>query len=186
MSSPDSVETEVKLRIAGADAIRARIGAAGFRVRAPRALERNVVFDTPELALRRRRELIRIREVNGKATLTFKGPRQPGKHKVREELESALSDARAVERIFERAGLRPVFRYEKYRTEYSRNSDPGVIMLDETPIGNYLELEGPPEWIDATARELGFTESEYILASYGALYLDYCRQQNIEPANMEF
>jgi adenylate cyclase class 2 len=186
MSSPDSVETEIKLRIADADAARRRIEGAGFRVRAPRAFERNVVFDTPELALRRRRELIRIREVGGKATLTFKGPRQPGKHKVREELESTLSDAGAVERIFERVGLRPVFRYEKYRTEYSRNSDGGVIMLDETPIGNYLELEGPAEWIDATARELGFTESEYLLASYGTLYLEYCRRRNIEPTHMTF
>jgi adenylate cyclase class 2 len=186
MASLDSVETEIKLRVCDAAAARAQIESAGFRVRAPRAFERNVVFDTPEFALKGRRELIRIRQVDGKITLTFKGPRQPGKHKVREELESSLSDASAVERIFERVGLRPVFRYEKYRTEYCRNSDPGVVMLDETPIGNYLELEGPSEWIDATARELGFSESEYLLASYASLYLEYCRQRNIEPADMAF
>ncbi len=97
-----------------------------------------------------------------------------------------MSDAAAVARIFERVGLQPIFRYEKYRTEYSRNSDPGVIMLDETPIGNYLELEGPANWIDTTARELGFSESEYVLASYGTLYLEYCRERNIEPADMAF
>ncbi len=184
--SLDSLETEIKLRISDLAAARAQVESAGFRVCSPRAFERNVVFDTPELALKSRSELIRIRQVDGKTTLTFKGPRQPGKHKVREELESSLSDAGAVERIFERMGLRPVFRYEKYRTEYCRDSDPGLVMLDETPIGNYLELEGPAEWIDATARELGFSESEYLLASYASLYLEYCRQRGIEPADMAF
>ncbi len=84
MPSADSVETEIKLHVADAAAARASIEGAGFRVRAPRVFERNIVFDTPELAMRRRRELVRIREVDGKATLTFKGPRQPGKHKTRE------------------------------------------------------------------------------------------------------
>ena len=61
-----------------------------------------------------------------------------------------------------------MFRYEKYRTEFRQPRRAGVAMLDETPVGVYLELEGTPHWIDRTARRLGFQESDYITASYGA------------------
>ena len=43
-------------------------------------------------------------------------------------------------------------------------------MLDETPIGPFLELEGPARWIDRMAKRLGFTEKDYVTASYGALW----------------
>jgi adenylate cyclase class 2 len=186
VSTRDSIETEIKLRAGDLEAVRALIERAGFQVSTPRALERNTLFDTPSLDLRGRDELVRIRDLKGKSKLTFKGRGKPGRHKVREELESALSNGPAVETIFERLGFKPVFRYEKYRTEYSRNSDPGTITVDETPIGNFLELEGPEDWIDATARQLGFGESDYVLASYGALYLEYCQARHIEPADMVF
>src|SRR5689334_17377403 len=135
MSTRDSTETEIKLHAGDVESMRALIERAGYRVHKPRAFERNIVFDTPGLDFRRRDELVRIRDMEGKSKLTFKGAGQPGKHKVREELESELSDRSALECVFERLGLKPVFRYEKYRAEYSRNSDPGTITLDETPIG---------------------------------------------------
>lgn len=186
MSTRDSVETEIKLRAGDLDTVRARVERAGFQVSKPRAFERNILFDTPALELRNRDELVRIRNIDDKSKLTFKGPGQAGKHKVREELESELSNGAAVETILKRLGFKPVFRYEKYRAEYSRNSDPGTITLDETPIGNFLELEGPEDWIDRTAQELGFAESDYVLGSYGSLYLEYCRAHNIEPGDMVF
>jgi adenylate cyclase, class 2 len=60
------------------------------------------------------------------------------------------------------------------------------VLVDETPIGNYLELEGPPRWIDQTARLLGFTHADYITRSYGYLYLAYCRERRIRPKDMLF
>jgi len=186
VSTRDFIETEIKLRAGDLEDVRARIDRAGFQASVPRAFERNTLFDTPAFDLRSRGELIRIRNIDGKWKLTFKGRGRTGKYKVREELESALSDGAAVETIFERLGLKPVFRYEKYRTEYSRNSDPGTITVDETPIGNFLELEGSGDWIDGAARELGYAESDYILASYGSLYLEYCRARNIQPSDMVF
>ena len=61
-----------------------------------------------------------------------------------------------------------------------------VVMLDQTPIGDFLELEGAPRWIDRTARTLGFSSADYITASYGRLYLDYCVENGVEPGNMVF
>jgi len=91
-----------------------------------------------------------------------------------------------MENILARLGFNPVFRYEKYRTEYEREPQQGIVTIDETPIGLFAELEGSPAWIDRTAKALGFSEPEYITKSYGRLYLEYCRDNGIEPAQMVF
>jgi adenylate cyclase class 2 len=61
-----------------------------------------------------------------------------------------------------------------------------VAMIDETPVGVYIELEGTPSWIDRTARQLGFEEKDYVTASYGRLYLDWCARHGTQPCNMVF
>ena len=181
------VETEIKLPVTRSlAAVRRKLGVLGFRVHARRIFESNTIFDTADMRLRRAGELLRIRRVGREALLTFKGPPQAGRHKVREEIETRLDNGDAMRDIFERLGLAPVFCYEKYRAEYTRSNSRGIVTVDETPIGNYLELEGPPKWIDSTARELGYSESAYITASYAGLYLEYCRKHGIEPSNMTF
>ena len=61
-----------------------------------------------------------------------------------------------------------------------------MITVDETPIGVFLELEGPAAWIDGTAAALGFHVADYVTDSYAALYRQY-RQANPEaPDNMIF
>jgi adenylate cyclase class 2 len=88
--------------------------------------------------------------------------------------------------ILERLGLEPAFRYGKYRTEFRLAGTAGEAIRDETPIGAYMELEGSPRRIDRMARRLGFTERDYITASYGRLYLDWCAARHIEPGHMVF
>ena len=51
--------------------------------------------------------------------------------------------------------------------------------LDETPIGDFLELEGERRAIDRSARLLGYGPADYIARSYGALYMEHRR---IAPA----
>ena len=130
------------------------------------------------------------------AVLTYKGPPDGGKHKSREELELELSDAHTIGAIFDRLAYHPAFRYEKFRTEFrqsgfsrvatGRVATCGVAMVDETPIGVYLELEGSPAWIDHTACQLGFSEKDYITASYARLYMEWCEARCVEPGDMLF
>ena len=180
-----SLEVEIKLPVRSATAAKRLLKTHDFRVVKPRVFEVNTLFDTPESHLRSTASLLRVREVKGETRLTFKGPPQASKHKKREELEVDASDAQILAVILERLGFQRVFRYEKYRTEYG-HGPAGVVTLDETPIGVYLELEGPPRWIDATARLLGFGEPDYITASYGRLYLDWCAAQAREAGDMVF
>jgi adenylate cyclase class 2 len=179
-------EIEIKLRVESAAAARRLLRAAEFRVWKRRVLETNVMVDTADLALRTSQKLLRIREAGGTITVTFKGPPEVARYKSREELEVTASDSHVMSLILERLGFTPVFRYEKYRTEFRKAGLSGVATVDETPIGTFMELEGSPQWIDRTARKLGFGEQDYITSSYGRLYLDWCNERGIEPSHMVF
>ncbi len=179
-------ETEIKLAVKDARSARQLLRKAGFVVSKPRVFEANTVVDTPEMNLRVSSRLLRIREAGRVATLTYKGVPETGRHKSREELELKIDDAGTMTAILERLGYRRVFRYEKYRTEFHQPRRAGVATLDETPVGVYLELEGTPQWIDRTARRLGFQESDYITASYGRVYLDWCKANGCKPGDMTF
>ena len=182
------IEIEIKLRLPSKlGKIRRRLEALGFRTKTRRALESNILFDNSKRTLRKHGKLLRVRLTNGRRVLTYKGPAEPSKYKKRPELEIDLPNGASMEAIFIHMGYRPVFRYEKFRTEYvKRASDSGTVLLDETPIGNFLEIEGSPRWIDRTARLLGFSSDDYITRSYGYLYLAYCRERRIRPKDMLF
>ena len=180
------LETEIKIRIYDLPAIRRKLRKLGFRIHARRVFESNVILDTTAQDLGRKGALIRIRRAGGKSIITYKGPSKDGRHKSREEIETLVTDPKALETIFAELGLNPVFRYEKYRTEYERPGQRGIVTIDETPVGNYLEIEGSPRWIDSAAGGLGLTNSDYITESYGAIYGQYCRDHGISPAQMIF
>jgi adenylate cyclase class 2 len=186
----DSIETEIKLAVPGGvtEALQ-RIERQGYRVRSPRSLQVDQVFDRPAGDLRQARQLLRVRSENGRATLTFKGPPLPGRYKSREELEATTADTAALLSILDRLGYVPSFRYEKYRTTFALPAEPdpgpGILMLDETPIGVFLELEGPEYWIDRTALRLGFSPDDYVTSSYATLYQEYVKTRGGIP-NMVF
>jgi adenylate cyclase class 2 len=184
--SSSGVETEIKLRIGSAGDARRLLRVHGFCIAKRRVFESNTIFDTPDLALRRRGNLLRLRQAGTRHILTVKGPPLAGAYKSRAEYESEFSDPAAMAAIFRQLGYTAVFRYEKYRTEYAQAGGGGTVMLDETPIGAFLELEGSPRWIDRTARELGFPPAAYITASYGYLYMAHCQSQGITPRHMVF
>lgn len=110
-------------------------------------------------------------------------------HKVRDEIETVVTDPATLAAIFEGIGMHGWFRYEKYRTTYrlsARWAKGLLVELDETPIGNFAELEGPPKKIDRAARELGFSRADYILKNYLTLYREECRRRGIAPRDMVF
>ena len=114
-----------------------------------------------------------------------------GRHKVREEIEVEIADAEVMSKIFLGLGMKGWFRYEKYRTTYAlpgsaRWAKGLLIELDETPIGAFVELEGPPGAIDQAASRLGFSHGDYILKTYLQLYIEDCRRRGAEPRDMVF
>lgn len=181
-----ATETEVKIRLASRDDALEKLRHAGLTVSVERTFESNTVYDTADKKLERQRMLLRLRQVGSECILTWKGPGEPGRYKSRPELETSIGSCETLDRIFLALGYKAVFRYEKYRTEFTRANSPGVVTLDETPIGDFLELEGPGEWIDSTARELSFAQKDYILESYGRLYVADCERRGAQPTHMVF
>lgn len=166
-------EIEIKLRLQTVASAKRLLLQQGFAVTTPRHLERNLLLDTVTPTLRPAGVVLRLRQARGQTIITYKGKgRAAGKHKVREELEVGATSFAAMLEIFAKLGYQPTFRYDKYRTIFARGREKGHVMLDETPIGPFLELEGPAAWIDRTAKLLGFTEADYITASYGALWAE--------------
>lgn len=187
MSRTDSnQEIEIKLRVPGVEAARSLILGAGYDVSVPRTFEVNSIFDTPDTTLRQRGMLLRLRKAGPKFTMTVKGQASMGKHKSRPEYEVVVSDYQAAQSILLQLGYQIVFQYEKFRTEFASTKQSGTITLDETPIGVFLELEGPANWIDLTANALGFSQSDYVIESYGTLYTQFCMNNGSVPSHMIF
>ncbi len=182
----NAAEVEVKIPLADRAAARSRLEELGFHVSASRQWESNDIYDTPDRSLRAKEMLLRLRQSGETSVITWKGPASPGPHKSRPELETSLGSLDTFSQILSHLGYTCTFRYEKYRTEYSGGKHQGVVTIDETPIGDFLEIEGPADWIDSTAARLGFSQQQYILESYGRLYLEHCQRHGLEPGNMVF
>jgi adenylate cyclase class 2 len=165
------VEKEIKLRVAGAAAARRALRRAGARLVRPRHFEDNLLLDDRRFSLRSRGEVLRLRRTPDASILTFKGRRlDAGPIKSRPETEVMVGDADLMLGILASVGFRPTFRYQKYRETWAR--DGAEIVIDETPVGTFLEIEGPPRAIHRTAAALGFARRDYITDSYVGLFLE--------------
>jgi adenylate cyclase class 2 len=203
-------ETEIKLAVADRKRFEHRlkklgaktVGAANGRVH-----ELNTIFDTPDGGLAKHGQLLRIRAETpatsgkkiekGRVILTFKQPTVRGvdeegsRFKVREETEVEVAEIGPLVKIFEGLGLRGWFSYEKYRTTWklaasARWAKGLLIELDETPVGSFAELEGPPDAIDRCASDLGYSRKDYLLKNYLTLYAEDCKRRGVAPGNMLF
>jgi len=182
------VETEIKFRVDDLAALEERLGAAGFNLVTPRSFESNVLYDTADRRLRARTEILRIRSYAGKWTLTHKRLPEAGpgedRHKHRVETETEVADGNALAEVFRSLGLVAAFRYEKWRSEWADGE--GHCVVDETPIGNYAELEGDGAWIDRVSARLGVDRSSYLTLSYGRLFEQWCAEHRSNARDLTF
>jgi adenylate cyclase class 2 len=172
-------EIEIKFQVADLRALARRLRAAGFHLVTKRTHEMNTLYDLPGAVLRSRNELLRLRQYGSRWTLTHKSKGKIGRHSSRQELETRVSDGPKMEMILHALGYAPSFRYEKFRAEWSDGK--GQIVVDETPLGNFCEIEGPPRWIDVTAKKLGVNAAVYITKNYATLFADW-KEANKSPA----
>ena len=188
-----NAEIELKFPIPDPAALQSRLPQLGFHLETPRTFEHNTLYDTPGRDLRAKRALLRIRQYGSLCTVTHKrigdqeNTAENPRYKVRIETETAVAEGSALAEIFQQIGYAPAFTYEKYRTEWSHSSEPSVhLVIDETPIGNYAELEGPPDWIDRTLATLGIDHATCLTDSYGKLFLDWKQRTGSPAENLTF
>ncbi len=220
-----TAEIELKFPIHDLAELQSRLPGLGFHLDTPRTFEQNTLYDTPSRTLRASRQILRIRHYGDLWIVTHKRPADPSadggsagpsdpasssasaSYKVRIETETLVTDGPALAAIFHQLGFGPVFRYEKYRTEWSRSTptidgplstgpahpadlsmpNPSLhLVLDETPIGDYAELEGPPAWIDRTLAQLGVGPATCLTDSYGSLFLAWKQRTGSPAENLTF
>ena len=189
----------MKLRVSDRPRLIRQLAGLKAKLIRGRVHEMNTLYDTRDGNLAHHGQMLRIRverpargayrrveirktsrEKSEKSVwLTFKGPvkgaraNDQARYKVREEREVRIFDEQEMDRILEALGLRPWFRYEKFRSTFRL---PGMkslkLVVDETPIGLFVELEGERGEINRAAALLGFGDSDYINKSYGALFME--------------
>lgn len=177
---PSHAEVEIKFRVHDLGALNRHLRKSGFRLFTPRTHEVNTLYDLPGQILRNRGELLRLRKYGREWILTHKAKGKVGRHKTRVETETKVSDGTKMDSILRALGLHPTFRYEKFRAEWSDGT--GHVVVDETPIANFGEIEGPPRWIDRTAKLLEIPRRNYITQTYADLFFQW-KKETGNPAN---
>ncbi len=150
MATPQ--EIEIKFLVPDLKALEKKLKQLGFKCETPSTHEINTLYDLPGEKLRRKGEILRLRNYGDKWKLTHKAKGKAGRHKSRAEAETGLSDGKQMDGILRALGYAPAFTYEKFRSEWSDGE--GHVVLDHTPIGDLAEIEGKSRWIDRTARAL--------------------------------
>ena len=177
-------EVEIKFEVADLAALESKLRGLSFHLQTPPTHESNTLYDTPKGDLRKSGQLLRLRQYGSVWTLTHKAKGRPGIHKSRVELETPVADGKKMHAILLALGYQQSFFYEKVRAEWSDGK--GHVVVDQTPIGNLAEIEGPPEWIEATAVRLGVARKQYITKNYAQLFEEWKRSAHSSARNMTF
>jgi predicted adenylyl cyclase CyaB len=187
-------EVEIKLPISDLKLAIQKVQDLGATLFLERHLEDNLLFDH-QGQLAKGRMLLRMRILKKqsppheeiKSVLTFKGaPEITDGAKKREEIECDISGAENLQKILTRLGFVTTFHYQKYRTVLRPPNSQLDICVDETPIGNFFELEGDILRIHEFATKLGYSRDDYITQSYVTLYYRWCQKTGNKEAHMLF
>jgi adenylate cyclase, class 2 len=177
-------EVEIKFVVEDIAALEDKLRALGFSLQTPRTHEMNTLYDTARGELRNSGQLLRLRQYGDAWTLTHKARGNKAIHKTRVETETKIANGENMHAILLALGYLPSFQYEKFRAEW--DDAEGHVVVDETPIGNLAEIEGPPEWIDSTAERLGISPKQYITKNYAELFQEWKRRTRSSARSMTF
>ena len=166
----DNHEIEVKFKIPSTQEILKKIHALGAVCDQNEQFERNLRWDDADETLTKTNQVLRLRDNGGVSVLTYKAEKPNDKEIAeREEIETVVSDFEKTKLILERLGYQIDFIYEKYRSIYTLNDT--QLFVDHTPIGDYVEIEGPDaEAIRKSAELLGLDWNHRISKGYRNLF----------------
>ena len=181
----DNQELEVKFYIADLSQVEQRLIALGAILVQPRTFEINLRFDTPEMTLAQRYQVLRLRQDTA-ARMTFKGPASAVKGvRLRKEIEFVVEDFETARAFLEALGYRVSMIYEKYRSVYDLGQV--HITLDELPYGAFVEVEGPdPAGIYTVSQDLQLSWQARLPASYTALFERLRQEQHLDFRDLSF
>ena len=178
-------EIEVKFILDDLADMRQRVTRLGATLKAPRTYENNITFDTEAGGLRHGGRLLRLR-CDRRNVLTYKEPlaSEDAEFKVRNEYEVEVSDFAQARAILEKLGFATAMRYEKYRETFTYHD--AEILLDELPVGNFMEIEATREEIRTIAAALDLDFGTRLRGSYGDILQAVCNAYDLPLCDLTF
>jgi len=192
-ATPDLMNTilEIEVKLNGSNL--ERLHQAGFELTQvrPRHFEDNWLLDSPDRRLLQEGSALRVRATSRGGLVTYKGvvhENTGSMLKIREEIESEIAEPERLVDLFERLGFHRTFRYQKFRTVYGLVVDGHELEVefDETPIGDFLEIEGDGQTVLRVLKAAGLSESDIIRESYPELQAARCKQRGVPLEDLVF
>lgn len=185
-----NIEIEAKMRLADPAGLADRLShLAGEPV--AEMVESDVFLDTADKALRAadcglrvRDEAHLINDLPDRARVTYKGRREAGPIKRREELELGVASADAAVLLLERLGYHVQIRFQKHRRRW--HVDECYVEIDRLPyIGHFVEIEGPSDAAVMAVRErIGLADEPLLHQPYVAMLEAYLLEHEIEERDV--
>ncbi|MBN2134101.1 MAG: CYTH domain-containing protein [Acidobacteria bacterium] len=126
---------------------------------------------------------IDLESVNYRFTWKSPADGDPG-FKVMNEIELLVQGKQPVSEFIKSFQLSEIFHYQKFREIY--HLEKTEILIDRTPMGFIVEIEGEQGEIDKLAEQFGFTRADYINKDYYCLWQDYREELGIQSKDMIF
>ncbi len=166
------IEIEAKIKVDSLQEVAAKLTKLGAEFIGEQ-VQRDSYFDDAGRSLMKTDRGLRLRRQGigneEKIILTYKGAREKGRFKKRQEIEIRISDGDAVENLFLAIGYQKSLVFEKKRRVYRLGGC--EVALDEMPLlGNFVEIEGPDDKkIADVQKKLGLADLPNIKESYAGL-----------------
>lgn len=178
-------EVEIKLAVPNLTAVETKLREVGATLKSERVYERNVRYENADQTLTGEGKVVRLRH-DKRTRLTWKEPSdsQDKSVNIRTELEVTVSDFETMDMILQKLGYFPDWTYEKYRTTYVLQEC--EITLDEMPYGNFVEIEGEREHLNAVQQQIGLADYENIPQSYATAFQVLKEKMNLSFNDLTF
>ena len=166
------VEIEAKLKVKSLARIERKLKNCGAEFLGM-FVQTDTYFDNAKGTIRKADSALRIRKQRigrkEQVILAFKGPRQKGRFKQRQEIQFEVGDVESAEKLLTELGFRKAIVIKKKRREWRLGGC--LVALDELPIlGSFVEIEGPGEKkIALVQKKLGLADLPHIPESYACL-----------------
>jgi predicted adenylyl cyclase CyaB len=142
-------------------------------------LQEDISFDNRKNILTKANILLRLRKTDDEICLTFKLPSKKARFKEEEEIEIKVDNSENTKEILRILGFYPKGELKKLREEWDyKNSK---ILIDQSPLGKILEIEGSKKEIEEIIKLLNLNSKKRITKTYYEVYKDYCKEKGIKP-----
>lgn len=167
-----NIELEAKIKVPDLACYRERLEQLSAEL-ADKQDQEDTFFDRPDRIMVSGDRGLRLREMVGLkksySLLCFKGPRQSGNLKLRQEIEFGVDDSDKARAFLAALGFNPFLIVKKHR-ELWKHGGCEVCLDTVERLGTFIEIEGPDaETVRQVLHDLKMEKLPTITDSYAAL-----------------